>query len=432
MGSTNIDTTLLSGWFKDRFGQDGSMLPATKDYTMLARKIAFNEDLLLGEKITQPVRTANSSGFTFAGATLATGTMFALKDANSPTHVEASWTSMEFVLREKTSWKSMRAAMRNEQAFGKVYDEVIKNMRETAEFIRDLCLLHGQTTLAKVESQTGAGTTRTWTLTLADTNAGIWYPLNNALIDIVDVYGGTVVNTNQTPAADDLLRITSVDVDDTTGKVILGVSGNATDLTAIDADVAGGTAFIVLHGSSGNMMPGINGAIEATTYAGISTATYPQWGSSSLNAQAAGATFSKIMHALKKNRLKSGSGRRTALLSDATMLDIVDNLTALQRGDKQGGKFTLGSDEVLYEAPGLNVSFERCPLQREGEVILLDYGVMERIGSVDLTFDPTGMERYFEPVAGFAGQEMICYWDQALKIDDLKTITKLTNVVNTY
>ena len=108
------------------------------------------------------------------------------------------------------------------------------------------------------------------------------------------------------------------------------------------------------------------------------------------NAQAADATFSKIMHALRKNKLKSGSGRRTALLSDATMLDIVDNLSALQRGDKNGGKFTLGADEVLYEAPGLNVSFECNPLLREGQVLLPDYSLMERIGSTYLTFDPTG------------------------------------------
>jgi len=430
-GKTNIDTTILTGWFKDRFGSDGSILPMTEDYTKLSKHIGFNEDLLLGEKITQPIRTASSSGFTFAGATIATGTMFALKAPNSPTHVEASWTSMEFVLRERTSWKSMRAASSSEQSFGKIYDEVVKNMRDIAQYVRDLCLLHGSSTLGKIESYTGTSTTRVWTLTLADTNAGIWYPLNNALLDTVEAYGGTVVNTTQTEGGSDMLRIVSVDTD-ASGKVLLAVSGNATDLTAIDADITAGTSYIILHGSNGSMMVGLNGVVDATSYAGVSVTDYPQWGTSSLNAQAAGATFSKIMHALRKNKLKSGSGRRTALLSDATMLDIVDNLSALQRGDKNGGKFTLGADEVLYEAPGLNVSFECNPLQREGQVLLLDYSVMERIGSTDLTFDPTGMEKYFEAVSGYAGQEMICYWDQALKVDKPNTITVLTNVVNTY
>lgn len=421
--ATKIETSILTGWFKDRFGEDGSMLPMTEDYELLAKRISFDEDVLLGEKLTQPVRTAHSTGWTWAGGA-ATGTMFALADPNSPTIVEASWTSQEFVIRERTAWKVMRAAQTSKQAFGNLYDEVVEDMRESAMYAREMSLLHGGHTLGKIESGSGTGTSRDYVLTKADTNPGIWYKLHGALLDNVDTYGGTVANSNAA------VTIAGVDLN-SDGKVVLSVTGNATDLTAIDGDIAAG-AYWIARGSNSNMMTGINGVAVATSYAGISTSTYPQWGAGSLNAASAGATFSQIMHAFKRRKLKSGKRTGTCILSDATMVDIADNITPLQRGDKSGGKFTLGADEVVYEAPGMRLEFLCHPLQHEGEALIVDFDQMTRIGSVDFTFDPTGHERYFEHVSGYAGAELMGYWDQTLKVDKPNTILRVTGLVNTH
>lgn len=422
--ATNIDTSRLAGWFKDRFGEDGSMLPEAEDYSVLAQKIAFDDSLRLGEKVTEPVRAGHSTGYTFAGGSTS-GTMFALNAANSPQTVEASYTSQEFVLRERTSWKAMGAAQTTAQAFGNHYDDTVADMRRSSELVREACLLYGGSTWGKIESQTGSSTSRAWVLEKASTAPGLWYRMHGALFDVYDSYGGSKANTN----AD--IVIASVEDDPATDQIVLNVTGNATDLSAIDTDITNGDAFLIPKGASDNMMTGIDGIVGATSYAGISTATYPQWGSSSLNAQAAGATFSKLMQGLKRNTLRSGGGPRSCLVSIATMVDIADNITALQRGDKGGGKFTLGTDEVVYEAPGMQLEFLMHRLCKEGESFIVDFGCMSRIGWTDITFDPMGNGNFFNPVDGFAGTEFIAYWDQGLRCKKPNSITKITNIVNT-
>ena len=417
--ATNISTATLSGFFKDRFGEDGSMMPG-EGYTDLAKRIPFSEQKL-GEKITQPVRAAHSTGWTFAGGST-TGTMFALNDANSPSTVEATWTSVEFVIREKVSWKAMRAAMSSAQAFGNVFDNMISDMRESANFARDFNLLYGASDLGTIESQSepGAATARNLVLSKATSAPGLWYKLTGCLLDAYDAYGGTKVNSTTD------ITLTSVGLT-SSGAVELVVSG-------LEAELDNCTAGVVLipKGASDNQMVGIDAiASVPTSYAGIAAANYPMFTSTSLNASSASVTYSKVMHALKTNQLKTGSGKRTALLSYSSLVDIGDNVAAIQRLDRGGAKATIGPDSVTFEGPLGMVEFVKSPICKEGEGFLLDFGCMERVGSVDFTFDPTGKGDYFEPVAGYAGHEVVGYWDQTLKVDKPQTITKITGIVNT-
>ena len=400
------------------------MLP-DDGYDTLQKRIGFNESKLLGEQLTQPVRAAHSTGWTFAGGST-TGTMFALNAPNSPLTVEATWTSVEFVLRERTAWKTMRAASSNAQAFGVAYDDMIMDMRKSAKLALEFNLLYGGSDLGTIESQTGSGTDRVYTLSLASSTAGLWYKMQGTLFDIYSAYSGTKHNDN-----DDIV-VVSCDINASSGKVELTCTGDSTDMTAIDTDL-GTAAVMIPKGADGNMMTGIDAIAQNTgSYAGISAATYPMWKSTSLAASSASATYSKCMQALKRNRLKSGKGKRVCIISDATMTDIADNVTTLQRLDKGGAKATIGPDSVSFVSPGGALEFVPYTICKEGEAFIVDMGAFERIGSVDFTFDPTGKGDYFEPVAGYAGQEVIGYWDQALKCDAPACITKITGIVNTF
>lgn len=423
--ATNIDTDRLAGFFKDRFGEDQSALPS-EGYDIIAKRVPFSTSDQLGEKLTEPVRMSHSTGWTFAGGST-TGSMFALNDANSPSTVEASWTSQEFVIREKTSWKALRAAQSSKQAFANAYDEMVMDMRNSAVFAREFSMLYGGADLGVIESQTGSSTDRVFTLTKASSTAGLWYKMQGALFDVYDSAGGSKQNSN----AD--IVVSSADINDSSGKVEVTVTGNSSDLSTIDSAISTG-AVLIPKGADSNMMTGIDAVATNTgSYAGISASTYPLWRSTSLNASAAGATFSKFLHAMKKNRLKSGPGKRTALVSEATMADIMDNLAALQRlSNRSGGKFELGGDSVGYNMPGGSIEFVAHPLCKEGEAFLLDWRVFKRIGSVDFTFDPTGKGQYFEHVSGYAGLELIGYWDQAVICKKPASITKITNITNTF
>jgi hypothetical protein len=419
--ATNIDTSRLAGFFKDRFGEDAEILP-DEGYDLISKRIPFDESLKLGEKVSEPVMLQDELGWTFAGGAT-TGTMFALNDANSGLTVEATWTSQEFVTRAKTSWKALRAAQSSEQAFGNAYDKIVRSMKRGAVFAREFSLLYGSAALGKIESQSGSGTTRTFVLGKADTSAGIWWPLKGVILDAYDAEsGGSKLNP------DAAIVVTSIDLD-ANGKVQLLVSGDATDL---DACVAG--SYLLPKGAEANMMTGIDAVSTNTgTYAGISATDYPFWKSTSLNASSAQATFSKFLTALKVNRLKSGPGKRVALISEATAQDIGDNAAALQRTMKGGGKLDLGSDTITYHSLGGHmIEFLPHVLCKEGAAYLLDFDEMSRIGSTDLTFDPTGKGEYFEHVSGYAGLELVAYWDQGLRVANPASITKITSIVNTY
>lgn len=425
--ATNIDNSRLAGFFKDRFGEDASALPL-EGTDILQKRIKFNDQLKLGEKITQPVMMSLPTGWTFAGGAT-TGTMFALNDANSPLTVEATWTGVEFVIREKVAWATLRQAQDSAQSFGNAFDKIVKAMRDSASFALEFNLIYGSTNLGQLDSAvSGSGTGRVYALTLASSSAGLWYPLQNALVDsYTTATGGTKTNSN----AD--VVVTGADLDDTSGKVYLTVTGNSTDLTNIDAAIATGQ-YIVAKGSRSNMMSGIDAvALNTGSYAGISASTYPLWKSTNLNASAAGLSFSKLLHAKKKNSLKSGSGPRSVLVSESTGADLLDNMLALQRHvNKSGGKLELGGDSLVYS--GLNGSMEIIvhPLVKDGEAFMLKFDEWDRIGAGEFSFDPTGKGMFFEPVSGYAGHELVGYWHQAARCESPRSVTKITGIVNTF
>lgn len=424
--ATNIDNARLAGYFKDRFGDDASALPL--DGTdILQKRIKFNDSIKLGEKVTQPVQMSMPTGWTFAGGSV-TGTMFALNDANSPSTVEATWTGTEFTIREKTAWSTMRQAQSDAQAFGNAYDKIIKMMRESYVFAKEFQLLYGSTNLGQIESSSGSGTNRVFTLTKASSAAGIWYPLAGVLLDSFT----TATGGSKTNALADVV-VTSADLNDSSGKIEITVTGNATDLGDIDTATAAGQ-FFVPKGARTNMMAGIDSvALNTSTYAGISASAYPLWKSTSLNASSAGLTFSKLLQAKRKNSIKSGAGPRTVIISEATGADLLDNMAALQRHvNKSGGELTLGGDSLVYA--GLNGEMEILvhPFCKDGEAFMVKFDEWDLIGAAQFSFDPDGHGQYFERVSGYAGTELMGYAHEAARCLDPRSVTKITGIVNTY
>lgn len=424
--ATKIEVGTLNGFFKDQFGRFESMLPA-EGYDALQKKIPFDGNQLLGEKLTFPVRSSHSTGWTFAGGAT-TGTMYALNSPNSGATQEATFTSQEFTIREQVAYKVLRTAQTSKQAFANSFDTIIKDLRESAAFALEFSLLYGGTHLGQFNAKdSGSGTSRVYSLTTASTSAGLWYKLQGALMDAYNA-AGSKLNSN----AD--IVVVSADLDDTTNRVVISVTGNSTDLDAVETAISGSAAYIKPKGSDGNWTTGIDSVADVpTTYGGLTTASYPLFKSTSLNASAAALTLSKVLHAKKKNKLKSGPGMRSLIVSDATIADLVDNFSALNRlVNKSGGKLEMGGDTVVYHTPGGMVEIMDHPMQREGEALMVDFSVMKRIGATDFTFDPTGQEEYFEHVSGYAGREIQGYWDQGLVITKPSSITKITGITNTF
>lgn len=426
MATTKVEFTTLNGFFKDQFGQFESQIPA-EGYDIIQKRVPFDANQKLGEKLTFPMRNKHATGWTFAGGATA-GTMYALNSPNSGSTVEVTFTAQEFSIREQVAYSVLRQAQTSKQAFANSFDTIIKDLRESAAFALEFSMLYGGTNLGQLNAKdSGAGTSRTYSFTTASTSAGLWYKLQGALIDVLDA-SNAKVNAN----AD--IEVVSADFDDANNRVVISVTGNSSDLDDVETEITGTGAFVVPKGASTNWMTGIDAVADVpTTYGGLTVANYPLFKSTSLNATSTALTLSKVLHAKKKNKVKSGPGMRTLLVSESTIADVIDNFSALNRlVNKSGGKLELGGDGVVYHTPGGAVEFLPHTMQRDGAALMLDFPSMKRIGATDFTFDPTGQEEYFEHVSGYAGREIQGYWNQGLVITQPKTITKITNIANTF
>lgn len=416
------EQSTLDGYFKRRYGQFLSAVPDDGN-SIIASRVRFAEGEKIGDSYHEPVRLGRAMGWTFAGATLA-GTAYALNAGRSGVTKDASVDGSSFVLREQIAYDVISRAATNMQAFGRAFDDIVEDMQKSSVLARELSLLYGQDDLGTIESVSGSSTTRGWTMTKASTSAAVWWQLYGAALDVFTAAGGTKRNSNA------LVAVTGVDLD-ANGKIVVSVSGNATDLSACVA----GDVLIPL-GADGEMMVGLSKVAKNTgTLYGISASTYPLWKATAHDAGTAAATVATLMHSLKANTLKSGPGKKTALVSLATWIDLNNNTTVLQRflDSKQKAGVTFGTDEISVEQGQTMLEIVQHPLMKEGEAYMVDFSKHKRIGSRDHSWGigaPGQNDRFFRELPDNAGFELRCYWDQGHLCRNPGSVTRISNIVN--
>jgi len=418
-----VDVNTLNGYFKRRYGELMDAIPSDGN-TMCAQRIRFEEGRKIGDSYHEDVRLGRSMGWTFAGGALA-GTAYALNAARSGQTQAASVAASSFVLREQIAYDVVSRAQNSMQAFGKAFDDVVGDMTSSSHLAREVSLLYGQDDIGAIEVIAGAGTSRTWTMSKATSSAGLWWQLDGAALDSFDPTLVTQRNANAEVA------VTSIDLD-ASGRVVVSVTGNAADLTAtLVGDV------LVPLGANGNMMLGIAKIAKTTTGTlyGINVATFPLWKSTTHDAGTASATIATLMHALKVNRLKSGAGKRTAMVSTATWTDLNNNTTVLQRflDSKQRSGVEYGTESIAVENAQVSLEIVEHPLLKEGEAYIADYKKFKRIGSRDHSWNigaPGQQPRFFRELPDNAGFELRCYWDQGQLCRMPNCVTRIENLVN--
>lgn len=421
----SVSITTLDGFFKERYGDAVENAVPSGGNDIIASKIRFQEADKLGDSYHEPVRLRRSMGWTFAGGALA-GTAFALNDVVSGQTKDASVTGNEFLLRDQMAYGVISRAASSMEAFGRAFDEVVADMTESSLLARELCLLYGSDDIGTIESVTGSGTSRTWVLTLGGTSAAIWYQFEGARLDVFD--GATQRNT---AAPITVEHVEVIDTGTDKGKVELTVSGDAGDLTACVAN-----DVLVPKGAKDNWMVGISAVAKNTgTLYGIDASQYGLWKATSMDNGSAVATMATLLHALKKNALKSGMGQRSALCSLSTWTDLNNNIAALQRflDSKQKAGVDLGTSGINVQSNKMQLDIEPHPLMKEGELLIVDWRKFKRVGSRDHSWRlPVSgqQERFFHELPGQAGFELRCYWDQALFCRRPGSITRIFNIKN--
>lgn len=414
--------TTLDGMFKRRFG-DGleNLVPEWADF---AEVIDFQKRPKLGDDFRFPVRVKRAQGFTFSSG----GTAFSLNNAVPGQLAPASVTSTSYVMREQIAYDAAASATSSDDAFGDVFDEVVKDMMNSMGFHRELFILYGQSDLGRTAGAGSSAASVTFTLTTATSAIGMWLQLDGAPVDVYDPTLTTQRNTNGA------LVVSAPTLGSNGIDVSITLTGAAADNNAVQAGDA-----IVPRGWVAGSSNGLDKIMtNSGTLFGISASTYPLWRANTLSAGSAEATMLLLTRAAAIQVQRSGrKGKKLkAFCSFPTWSDLNNNHAALRRfANSTKSGLDLGAmDGITYYGPGVAIEVSPSALVKAGEMMMGEWDTVIRVGATDITFTLPGGSpdnpQFFRELENSAGYEIRGYWRQALIPKRPAALTKITGIVN--
>lgn len=420
------DPTQLDGLFKMAYGDDVENL--VPESARLAKMIDFvPTDKETGDKYNQPVTLSQEHGVTYA--TSGAGA-FSLNESVAMTMKNAQLEGSQLLLRSALSYDAAAKASNSKKAFVKGTELLVENMMESITKRLELSLLYGQslTGLGQPTGTTNQSATETrFTISVATWAAGIWAGLENATLDLYDDLDGTPTKVNTNAA----LVVASVDLDNRT----IDVTGNATDITAIDALTYGGDEGLLFEGAQGNEMAGIDKIITNTgSLFGIDASVFNLWKGNSHAVGGGDLTFGKVLIGLS-NAVSRGLNSKVALfVNPITWENLNDDLAALREYDYsyKAGRGEQGNEALLFHFQAGTIEVYSHLYVKQGEAFSIPMDKIRRIGAQDTSFKtPGGREgEIFRHLEDRAGYELRVYTDQAVLIETPARCVKYTGIVN--
>lgn len=423
------DQTSMAGAFKQRYGSKPvQFLPLE---TKLRNATEFDSKNREGDKFNVMVTLTHSGGGTYAGSSLvrtAYDTNAAIPAASANAYVQAT----EYLHTEYVAYGAAFAAQGNDEAsFVDSQEYAVKNAVQGAAKRLESKFWYGGSPTADqavkvcqgagigcLDAHSGSSTTRVYTISAA-TWSSVWLGAENNQIDAVNITGagtGTfsslaVINTNAA------LTVTKIDA--VNRKVT--VSGNATDLTNIDA-VGDTNVVFYWRGSFGQTGLGVHQILGAkplaSTLFGIALGTYSFWDPVAIDEGGAPLSFNMVMAACDSLAARGFAGKTNAYVSISQWTDIMTDTDAARRVDYsyRSGKVERGSEGVMFHGQTGPIELIPHAYIKPGFYYVLGMDNWSRKGSTEITFDlPNGMPMWWNlPTnAGYglralAVEEMFC------------------------
>lgn len=427
---TNGSGSTLPGLFKQVYSKE--VQDAIPAFSIIQARIPFSKAQLLGDKYHLPVVLSDEHGFTYGGNTAAN---YTLNAGIAMQLQDAQVASSELTLQSGISYGAVsRAQNKGEQAVESSVRLLIERMKASASKRVEIELIYGAsiTGLGVLASGTGSSTTRVYTISSATWASGIWAGMENAQLDAYYNTGTTGVQINTNAA----IVITAVSVANKT----VSVSGNATDLTAVDAQLgstAGTSATFYFYGAYGNEMSGIDVILTNTgTLFNISASTYNLWQANIFDCQSAQLTMGKVLSGLA---LAVGRGLMedvALFLNPDSFANLVADLSAQRRFDGSYKSKKAANGVETIEFYGQNGMIELIPhaMIKSGEAHAFPLDAVKRVGSTDVSFrgETIGGEmQYLFQNTSTNGWTCRAYTDQAVFIEVPAQCVKFKNITPT-
>jgi hypothetical protein len=417
-------TQSLVGFFKEVYAQEVKDL--TAPILKVSNKIKFTEATMVGNRYHAPVDVAMEHGVTAAAANA--GAPVTLIQPVAGVLQDAQVEGAQIFGRAQVDYESIyRAAQAGPKAFGSATKHIVKRLATSVAKRLEISMLHGQRGIGAITAQSGAATSRTWTISDESWASGIWAGSVNATLDVWNAALSSKLNTTGAAGS---LYITSVNVNSKQ----VSVTGNATDLSAIDTEIAtNGSANIFWETFSPTTeMAGLDKITRNTgTLFNINAAVYETWAGNIYSTSTGTVSMGKLLEALATPVAFGAEGDYVAVVSPKAFEVLNADLAALRMLDQSYGKKGVnGFGSITYYYQNGSLEIMAHPLQKDGLAHLFNPSEAKRIGATDLTFiSRRGTEEaLILELANSAGAEMRCYVNQALFIEAPRRTSVLAGI----
>jgi hypothetical protein len=423
----------LNGLFRQKYSKEvKDLIP---DFGILQKRIPFSSAELLGDFYHLPVVVADEHGFTYGGATAAN---YTLNASIAMQLQDAQVAGSELTLTSEASYGAVsRSAKKGDTAVEKLVDLLMERMKASTAKRIEIAMLYGQslTGIGQIASGTGTSTNRVYTLSTATFAAGIWAGMENCQLDCLQTgsFATGPINTNAA------IVVASVSV----GSKTVTVTGNSTDLTAVDAQISTGANFF-FYGAAGSLttlnvskeMIGIDAIlVNSGTLFNISASTYNLWSSQTYDCLSSEFSMGKLLAGLALPVSRGLLQDIQVFCSPATWANLNTDLGGQRFFDesydpKKGEK---GVNSIVYHGQNGKIEIVSHPMVKYGEAFAVPVDIIQRVGSSDIAFrgeGPLGQEDYFFQNTTTNGWTIRAYTDQAIMIEAPAWCVKYINIVN--
>lgn len=415
--ATTVDISQLDGLFKEVYADRiENLIPES---AKLINDVKFVEAQKIGDSYHQPVILSGEQGVTYAGPTAGA---FTLNTSIAMTMKDASVQGYQMLLRSQISYDAAsRAVKEGAKSFKNGTGLLVMNMSESLNKRLEVSMWYGQTGFAQVNASANVDSTHTvMTVQTGHFASGIFSGLEGAKFDAYD--STTKKNTNA------VLVIDSVDLDNKT----ITVSGNSTDIAALDTFLASGTCQLHFETAYGNEMPGVDKIITNTgTLFGISAATYGLWKGNTHSAGSGALTLVKVLSAVSKAVQRGLDENVKLYVNPTTWANLNSDEAALRRYNSGDREAMRAHESIVYHSQNGLIEVVPHNIIKEGEAFIMSPNRWKRVGSTDVTFNNPGKGgEFFRELTDAAGFELRAYLDQAIFTECPARSVKITNIVN--
>lgn len=418
MSSAFETQTTLTGLFKDVY--EDKIVNLVPESSVLQKRVKFVEnDKREGRLLHQPVLLSLPTGMTFGVGAVA------LNSPVASTMGDAQIAGAGMTLADRITYDvAAKAASGGVRAFVEATELIVDALTQSMSKFIEIELMWGSSqhgTLGESTVHTGAGTVGSITISLAEWSAGIWSGMENINIDAYNA--GVLVNTNAA------LVVTAVNV----STRVITVSGNATDITALNA--LNGTAVQLFpYLAFGQEMQGFYNILANTgTLFNINAATYALWQSNIYDVLSTALNFGKVQSAIAQATARGLMEDITVFVNPTTYSNLITSQAGARRYDSSYKKSELenGTESLCFYGPNGKIEIVGHIFMKQGYAFALPLKRCQRTGATDLTFTLPGMPgEFFLQLPGFTAYELRCYTLQAAFLNSPAKAVLLINIVN--